>query len=71
MAEWSKAPPWKGGIGVTLSRVRIPLSPPLVGRGCSCQLKHVKSFVLWLLESYLLCGVINALYEYEEEFIIK
>jgi hypothetical protein len=28
MAEWSKAPPWKGGIGATLSRVRIPLSPP-------------------------------------------
>ncbi len=28
MAERSKAPPWKGGIGATLSRVRIPLSPP-------------------------------------------
>jgi hypothetical protein len=30
MAERSKAPPWKGGIGATLSRVRIPLSPPVV-----------------------------------------
>ncbi len=30
MAEWSKAPPWKGGIGATLSRVRIPLSPPVL-----------------------------------------
>ena len=30
LAEWSKAPPWKGGIGATLSRVRIPLSPPVV-----------------------------------------
>ncbi len=28
MAEWSKAPPWKGGVGETLPWVRIPLSPP-------------------------------------------
>ena len=27
MAEWLNVPPWKGGIGETLSRVRIPLSP--------------------------------------------
>ena len=26
--EWFKSPPWKGGTGVTLSRVRIPPSPP-------------------------------------------
>ena len=29
MAERLNVPPWKGGIGVTLSGVRIPLSPPL------------------------------------------
>ena len=28
MDERFKSPPWKGGIGATLSRVRIPLSPP-------------------------------------------
>ena len=28
MDEWFKSPPWKGGTGATLSRVRIPLSPP-------------------------------------------
>jgi hypothetical protein len=26
--ERFKSPPWKGGIGATLSRVRIPRSPP-------------------------------------------
>jgi hypothetical protein len=26
--SWSSAPSWKGGIGATLSRVRIPPSPP-------------------------------------------
>src|SRR5438132_5325115 len=29
MAEWLKAHAWKACIGETLSRVRIPLSPPL------------------------------------------
>lgn len=29
MDERFKSPPWKGGIGATLSRVRIPLSPPI------------------------------------------
>jgi 3'(2'), 5'-bisphosphate nucleotidase len=28
MDEWFKSPPWKGGIRVSVSRVRIPLSPP-------------------------------------------
>jgi hypothetical protein len=28
MAEWLKAHAWKACIGETLSRVRIPLSPP-------------------------------------------
>ena len=28
VAEWLKAPPWKGGIGETLSWVQIPPSPP-------------------------------------------
>lgn len=28
MDERFKSPPWKGGTGATLSRVRIPLSPP-------------------------------------------
>ena len=28
MDERFKSPPWKGGTGVTLSRVRISLSPP-------------------------------------------
>ena len=28
MAEWFKAHAWKACKGVTLSRVRIPLSPP-------------------------------------------
>ena len=30
MDEWFKSPPWKGGTGATLSRVRIPPSPPVV-----------------------------------------
>ena len=30
MAEWSIALPWKGSIRVTVSRVRIPVSPPLL-----------------------------------------
>src|SRR5260370_35240888 len=30
MAEWLKAHAWKACIGETLSRVRIPLSPPVV-----------------------------------------
>jgi hypothetical protein len=30
MDERFKSPPWKGGTGATLSRVRIPLSPPKV-----------------------------------------
>src|SRR5262249_45442714 len=30
MAEWLKAHAWKACIGETLSRVRIPLSPPLI-----------------------------------------
>lgn len=29
MDERFKSPPWKGGTGVTLSRVRISLSPPV------------------------------------------
>ena len=29
MAEWLKAHAWKACIGETLSRVRIPLSPPV------------------------------------------
>ena len=28
MDEWFKSPPWKGGTGLSLSRVRISLSPP-------------------------------------------
>jgi hypothetical protein len=28
MAEWLKAHAWKACIGETLSRVRIPVSPP-------------------------------------------
>ncbi len=28
MAEWSIALPWKGSIRATVSRVRIPVSPP-------------------------------------------
>ena len=31
MYERFKLPPWKGGTEFTLSRVRIPLSPPKVG----------------------------------------
>ena len=30
MAEWSIALPWKGSIWATVSRVRIPVSPPLL-----------------------------------------
>ena len=30
MAEWSIALPWKGSIRATVSRVRIPVSPPLL-----------------------------------------
>ena len=30
VAEWLKAHAWKACKGVTLSRVRIPLSPPLI-----------------------------------------
>ena len=30
MAEWSKAQHWKCCVGVTLPRVRIPVSPPLL-----------------------------------------
>jgi hypothetical protein len=29
MDEWFKSPPWKGGTGLSLSRVRISLSPPV------------------------------------------
>lgn len=29
VAERLKAPPWKGGTGATLSRVRIPPLPPI------------------------------------------
>ena len=35
MAEWSKAPDSKSGIGFSLSWVRIPLSPPLHPRAVS------------------------------------
>ena len=31
MAEWSKAPPWKGGRGESSSWVQIPPSPPKLG----------------------------------------
>ena len=30
MAEWSIALPWKGSIWASVSRVRIPVSPPLL-----------------------------------------
>ena len=33
VAEWSKAPSWKGGDGETRPRVRIPVSPP-INTGC-------------------------------------
>jgi hypothetical protein len=30
MAEWSKAPHSKCGVPVTVPRVRIPISPPII-----------------------------------------
>ena len=35
VAEWLKAHAWKACIRETVSRVRIPLSPPPSGEGCS------------------------------------
>ena len=35
--EWFKSPPWKGGTGATLSRVRIPPSPPLIQQSSACK----------------------------------
>src|ERR1700757_945108 len=36
MAEWLKAHAWKACIGETLSRVRIPVSPPVTGSELDC-----------------------------------
>ncbi len=36
MAEWLKAHAWKACLGETLTRVRIPLSPPDSGVGFAC-----------------------------------
>ena len=35
--EWFKSPPWKGGTGATLSRVRIPPSPPVIQQSSACK----------------------------------
>ena len=29
VSEWSKVPPWKGGVRASVPGVRIPPSPPL------------------------------------------
>src|SRR5215207_5809610 len=34
MSEWLKEHAWKACVGETLSRVRIPLSPPIYGGRC-------------------------------------
>jgi hypothetical protein len=42
MAEWLKAHAWKACIGETLSRVRIPLSPPfIINNLCAGINRHV------------------------------
>ena len=52
MAEWLKAHAWKACIGETLSRVRIPLSPPVV-KSFSCNnlldvdIRHVPASVFF------------------------
>jgi hypothetical protein len=47
MAEWSKAHAWKVCRRVTVSRVRIPLSPPLVIRTNLILLHKVELFPTW------------------------
>src|SRR5665213_3372823 len=37
MAEWLKAHAWKACLGETLTRVRIPLSPPFI----FCTARHI------------------------------
>ena len=32
VSEWSKVPPWKGGVGASLPGVRIPPSPPTLAQ---------------------------------------
>src|SRR5580704_11266414 len=39
MAEWLKAHAWKACLGETLTRVRIPLSPPFKCLSPPCQIK--------------------------------
>ena len=39
MAEWLKAHAWKACIGETLSRVRIPVSPPPILKSTPCRAK--------------------------------
>ena len=50
MAEWLKAHAWKACIGETLSRVRIPLSPPSSKRKTKL---HFQSVVTGVLRNFL------------------
>lgn len=43
--EWFKSPPWKGGTGATLSRVRIPPSPPYQAHALILLLQALGGFV--------------------------
>jgi hypothetical protein len=46
MAEWLNVPPWKGGILERVSRVRIPVSPPVTFGLPSKQRIYPASYVL-------------------------
>src|SRR4051794_9082300 len=53
MAEWLKAHAWKACIGETLSRVRIPLSPPV---SIPTLAVYTQTESMWTRRSFLEAG---------------
>ena len=52
MAEWLKAHAWKACKRVTVSRVRIPFSPPLPTLLNNIKVKHIVIILLYFSNNY-------------------